>query len=281
MNKDKLNIFYGFRQNSRNVTAICLKYAKDNIITIPRGDIARNLLFSDILPYVKKYIYLFIDNKIVGYDENYIIHINIKDFTIKIQNWIILLTTAVNNHNNTLIDTEYRKKLYNDQIVKWLNNTSYTIIVVESSGYDFPIEHERLIKISFKIKEEIFCSTQSESISIKYALDYIKNTHYYNVCTHILKVTGRYYLEGIETYFNTISSNKDLYLQNHRNDEIKWQNSEYYGIKKQLFLTFLESVNKLMEHSLYDFSLVNTYCQIGYFKNNIPRGGDNMVISEL
>ena len=102
-------------------------------------------------------------------------------------NWIILLTTAVSNVNNQISDSEYRKELYNSNILKWLNNTNYIIVVVESSGYDFPdIIHERLYKINFKFETALASSSQYEAQSIIYALVKIKNTDFYQNCTHIL-----------------------------------------------------------------------------------------------
>ena len=199
-------------------------------------------------------------------------------------NWIVLLTTAVSNVNNTISDTEYRKELYNSNILKWLNNTNYIIVVVESSGYDFPdIVHDRLYKISFKFETGLASSSQYEAQSIIYALEKIKNTDFYNNCTHILKVTGRYFLENIEEHLNSQLQDKDLYLQKHFNDVIKWQNTEYYGIKKELFLSFLEPIIDVgfIEHRLYDFAIDKSCSYIGYFPNNIRRGGDNLLIENL
>jgi len=200
-------------------------------------------------------------------------------------NWIILLTTAVNNFNNTIKDSEYRKQLYNYQISQWLKRTTFKIVVVESSGYHFPdIINERLHKVTFKFDSELASSSQYEARSILYALNDIKNTDFYNNCTHILKVTGRYFLENIEQHLNSHPQGKDLYLQKHRNDSIKWQNSEYYGIKKELFPLFLESVKDIgfMEHCLWIFSIDNkSFCHIGYFRNNIRRGGDHLLIKNL
>jgi hypothetical protein len=54
-------------------------------------------------------------------------------------------------------------------------------------------------------------------------------------------------------------------------------------IKKELFPIFLETVKDLglMENKLWDFSNTVSYCHIGYFKNKIRRGGDNMIIENL
>ena len=199
--------------------------------------------------------------------------------------WIILMTTAVTNFNNTMKHSNYRKELYNYQILQWLKRTNFTIVVVESSGYDFPdIFHERLHKVIFKFENGLSSSSQYEAQSILYALDDIKNKDYYTNCTHILKVTGRYFLDNLEKHLNSQPQDKDLYLQKHRNDSIKWQNSEYFGIRKELFPLFLESVKDigLMENRLWEFSVNNkSYCHIGYFANNIRRGGDNLLIQNL
>jgi len=213
---------------------------------------------------------------------NIIYYINIY---IIMNNWIILLTTAVNNVNNTMKYADYRKELYNYQILQWLKRTNYTIVVVESSGYDFPdIVNERLHKVIFKFDKELASSSQYEAQSILYALNSIKNTDFYDNCTHILKVTGRYFLENLEQHLNNQPQDKDLYLQKHRNDSQNWQNSEYFGIKKELFPLFLDSVKNIgfMENCLWNFSVNNkSYCHIGYFNNNIRRGGDHLLIKNL
>jgi hypothetical protein len=200
-------------------------------------------------------------------------------------NWIILLTTAVTNFNNTMQYSDYRKQLYNYQILQWLKRTNYKIVVVESSGYDFPdIIDERLHKVSFKFNTGLPSSSQYEAQSILNALNDIKNTDFYNNCTHILKVTGRYFLDNVEQHLNRQPQDKDLYLQKHRNDSSKWQHCEYFGIRKELFPIFLNSVKDigLMENRLWDFSVNNkSYCHIGYFSNNIRRGGDHLLIKNL
>jgi len=196
--------------------------------------------------------------------------------------WIVLLTTAVNNPEKSMPDTDYRKELYTKQINRWLNETKYDVVVVESSGYTFPdIQHDRLHKISITIDKKLPSSSQYEAISILYALQQIANTEYYRKCTHILKVTGRYFLENIERVLNSSEQDKDLYLQKHFTDG--WQNSEYYGIRKWLYNSFIKNikVSGLMEAGLCQFAVNKTVQRIGTFPNNIRRGGDNMLITNL
>lgn len=203
--------------------------------------------------------------------------------------WIVLVTTAINNPLNTIKDSNFRKLLYINQIKKWLNETNYVIVVVESSGYKFPeIEHERLYKVIFNINDfldDLFSSSsQYEAISISRALEDIRNKDFYINCTHILKVTGRYFLKDITNHLNNVEQNKDLYLQKHFNFNKNWQHSEYYGIKKELYDLFIEGGVKkigLMEVKLFEFAVSKSICRIGYFPNNIRRGGDNLLIENL
>ena len=54
-----------------------------------------------------------------------------------------------------------------------------------------------------------------------------------------------------------MENNKDLYLQIHRNNDRKWQNSEYLGIRKDLLEQLANTIKDdgLFEHKLYEFSL--------------------------
>lgn len=200
--------------------------------------------------------------------------------------WIILLTTAVNVNG----EIEYRKQLYKTQILKWLKNTNYYIYVVESTDVDLNITHERLKFISFElptiqISSQCESRSRGEAISMSYLLDQIKDDANFIDCTHILKVTGRYFLQNINNVLNECTHNLDVYLQHHYNHNIKWQNTEYYGIRKNILNKFLLTVlnEGLMEHKFYDFIFKNklTFDRIGPFKNNIERGGDKMLIRYL
>ena len=191
--------------------------------------------------------------------------------------WIILLTTAVNND-------EERKQIYINAINKWLDNTSFDIFIVESSDYKFDeIKNDRLYVHTFNFNEKLSSSSQYEARSILNILNNIKNNDKYNESTHILKVTGRYYLDNIEEIVNNLENDKDLYLQIHRKNDNKWQNSEYFGIRKDLLEELANTIKDdgLFEKKLYDFSLDKDYIQFGPFKNDVRRGGDNLLLSDL
>ncbi len=196
--------------------------------------------------------------------------------------YVVLLTTCVYAKNNSNDEIEERKELYSKQINRWINETHLPIFVVESSGYTFNEipKNDRLHIFSFTIDDNLMTSsTKGEKISINYAIKQMERFNQYKKASHVLKVTGRYFLEGIE---NKLDDKFDLYLQLHRNDVINVQNSEYYGIRKELIIPFLNSINnKLMEHALYNFSLNTTWTTIGPFPNNVKRGGDKIIVNPL
>ena len=201
---------------------------------------------------------------------------NIEKFENINDKWIILLTTAVNNDEN-------RKKTYIDSITKWLNNTPFYIFVVESSNYPFNEfkDNDRFYCYTFSFNEKYSSTSQYEARSILNILDNIKDNPKFINCKYILKVTGRYYLNGIENTLKNINDDKDLYLQIYRTE--KEQNSEYFGIKKELFNELCNQIKDfgLFEYKLFDFSNNKKWTTIGPFENNIKRGGDELIISPL
>lgn len=194
--------------------------------------------------------------------------------------WIVILTTAVNND-------PIREQLYKTQIMKWLYLTNLPIFVIESSNNHFmsDIDHPNLFFYTFKLDHRFDKRTSSikEAMSLDYLMSMIKTNSHYQSCTHILKVTGRYFLNGIENELSTIQCDCDLYLQQHRNIFIS-QHSEYFGIRKNLLQILVNNIiarDVLMEHELFTFSNQYKWQYIGPFKNNIRRGGDKKLISQL
>ena len=90
-------------------------------------------------------------------------------------------------------------------------------------------------------------------------MDQIKDDAIFIDCTHILKVTGRYFLQNINNVLNGCIHDLDVYLQHHCNHVIRWQNTEYYGIRKTILKDFLSTVlnEGLIEQKIYDFILKN------------------------
>ena len=132
-------------------------------------------------------------------------------------------------------DSNDRINIYVKNIKKWLYETTFPIILVENSGYEFPeLEFE---KDMFKDRFEMILFNESEVTDAAYLKDnYSKGTHevfsiYYakrhsnlitqSVCNFIIKVTGRYFIPDFEKYLKKydLSSYKAL----RQNDKLKCQ----------------------------------------------------------
>ena len=97
-----MKVFYGIRGNGIDVTHICLsKLTKNNIITIPSGDVYRAYLFSDPLYGVLKQVCILNDDKLTAYDDLCTIKINLLNnkVTIITENDI---TNSLANIHSTL-----------------------------------------------------------------------------------------------------------------------------------------------------------------------------------
>jgi hypothetical protein len=215
-----------------------------------------------------------------------------------LDDWIVLLTTCVTRNNIT--ETQRYEKMYTDSILKWFSNTSFPIVIVENSGKGFSnlqLPGGQNLTTSDRIDIVISNTTipgvtRSSSVleaeSLNAAMDYINNhpKGKYDDVKYILKVTGRYFLSGIEETLKQMPMDADFYLQKHRNVRIDWQNSEYFGVRKELISnitsTVLTNKKKLFENALYNVSSRSAY-EIFYkgFPNKVARGGDKLVINPL
>jgi len=201
-----------------------------------------------------------------------------------VENWCILLTTCVNKKRGTPAYNQKMLKHYTNIIYQWLE-TGLPIFVVESSNYRFDeISHQNLIVYSF-LDETYLSSSVSEVTSILRILD---NVPEINLYSHILKVTGRYYISNIYKHLTNVGCEGDLYIQ-HLNNNKDFQNSEVFGFRRRLtdiiFKQVLNPPYPLIEHQLWNISHENNYKIVVLPKmpntDLIPRGGDGLTLPYL
>jgi FkbM family methyltransferase len=107
-----MRIYYGVTNNNMEVTDMCMKQIKNNIIIIPSGDANRANLFTDPLVGIHKYIIIEHDGIITKYNEY--VQIRINTITNEIE--------TVNNSdiNNKLLNIHSKLKInhgnLNDEI---------------------------------------------------------------------------------------------------------------------------------------------------------------------
>ena len=218
-------------------------------------------------------IYIIISEIILIYNKNNFILSNKYDK----MSWAILLTSCVRTNK----PDDPRMGYYMDSIKSWLNNTSLPIFIVESSNYTFPeFANTRLKVCSFNLTDQRGPS-QYEAKSIKYAMEYFKND--LKPYTHIMKVTGRYFL-NIENILPKLN-NVDIILQSKHNPRIKWNNSEIFGFRIGIENKFLDSIleDGFMEETIYKYANSHSFERLPPISNikKIKRGGDSLIMDPL
>ena len=163
----------------------------------------------------------------------------------------ILLTATIDTNNCAYLkrsDIEDRKNDYMSSMESWLSETDYEIVFVENSNYDLTFLKEmfkdygdRIEYISYNGNNynRSFGKGYGEYDSILYALknsEKLKNEEYLN------KVTGRYFLTGIQEKLNNLDINKyDLISYKRDGIDIDSLPTVWFMIKKDIFLNFFSN----------------------------------------
>ncbi len=156
----------------------------------------------------------------------------------------ILLTTTFVPHNIKYIyqkDVKNRKNTYIKSLKKWLKNTNLKIVMIDNSVINNVkdielMQNKRFELIKYPMDSEIEMSKgflESKSI-----LEAIKRSKLMKNSTHIVKVTGRYFVPNLEKELNKITINTDYIHQNKKNY------CEIFGFKKELAQNILNDVPK-------------------------------------
>jgi hypothetical protein len=202
-------------------------------------------------------------------------------FALSEEPWCVLLTTCVKRKNATPEKTQEILDLYKRSIDLWLK-TDLPIVVVDSSDYEFK-EYEGRLKVCHFLSKETVSSSIAEAESILYALRCNHTRRYKN----IIKITGRYYIDGLQDILNEVGDEHDLYVQHINNPVIAWQNSEVFGFNKNhaeyIFRPIIDNALQ-MEKRLWEVSHSNYNVEILPPMPNVlkvTRGGDGLLVDPL
>ena len=183
----------------------------------------------------------------------------------------VLLTSAINpkrliTEDKLKEEIEFRTNLYDEVIQEYLNKTNLNLYIIESTGtktlqekykneprikyYCINIKNSKLFGIDNN------STTGLESYSLIKAINHFKLKKYEN----IIKITGRYYIPNIESLIENIDNSCDMYVQQRHSPQGKWQSSEIFGMKSEIFpyimLKCLKS-NLIMEKFLFNLYFQN------------------------
>ena len=139
----------------------------------------------------------------------------------------IILTSTVHVTSNTAfqVDKQDRINCYVKSVKSWLNNTKFNIVLVENSGYSFPELSNELDKFSGRFEIISFINDFPDSLkflgsskgglelfSIHYAFE---KSHRIRHSLYIIKITGRYFVPGLEKYLSTLNLHAVTALAQH------------------------------------------------------------------
>ena len=163
----------------------------------------------------------------------------------------ILLTTCVDpaSRQKKRLSVRRRKSLYMEKIKLYLEHTNAMIFVVESTGYTFPIVHDRLRQFSFVSDEAYYTSSQAEADSILRAY----NSGMFDGYQRVLKITGKYFIYAVDQVIETIPRCAGVVYQN--GCKHVWQPSEIFGFDTVYTRSIFEPVytsTETMERSLWN-----------------------------
>ena len=213
---------------------------------------------------------------IIYNNENYVPSIPISKVNMKPLNCCILLTMYIGD------DIE-RKNIYENRVNRWLNETNFDIFVVDSSGKYLNQTSPRLHQFSFKQESEFakINPSEYEKDSILKALDYFGNDILkYDM---IFKITGKYFIPGLERKIKNIPSNAQIVLQN--KTITHGQNTEIIGIRSDIINQIISQIiHKSFEETIYNIVKSKKYkCyRLPPLKlDNFVERGDGIILKKL
>lgn len=134
-------------------------------------------------------------------------------------------------------EKEKRIGWYTDAINKYLENTNLQIRVIESSGYRFPIEHERFKQHSFNTKIEPGNTTPTSLVQTQREAESIIEANKSGILDGfdlVIKITGKYYVPEIETEILNIPDDCGIVYQHTTiTPESSGIPSEIFGFRKE------------------------------------------------
>jgi len=145
----------------------------------------------------------------------------------------------------TIYYEKKRRDMYDKVIKYWLNNSSFDIFIVDSYG-EFKYDGNSRVKyLSFNQKKYFknidkyyhSYSTYLEYFSLRMLWE--KYKYFLMKYEYIIKLTGKYILNDLESILDREVKDKMVYVQNNKKDGYNNVQSELFIMKVEIFKEFL------------------------------------------
>lgn len=158
---------------------------------------------------------------------------------------------------------EKKRKIYLHRINRWLNETSFNIYTVESSGELLNINHPRLKQFTFIQNDNIdkrHNQTMFERNSILKAFYYFKTD--FKKYDIIFKITAKYFIPSLESLIKHIKPDTELLVQNIYKNILnidKYQNTEITGYRSNIIYDITSEINNTTSYEYQMEEIKNKY----------------------
>ena len=211
----------------------------------------------------------------------------------------IILTSTVNVNLNKIgifqKDPTDRISTYLTSILQWINNTTFNIILVENSGYEFKeleaYKSDRIEIISFNenelLESNYLINNRSKGASEIFAINYAyTHSNIIKDSIFIIKITARFYIHNLKHYLKQFDLNKYDCLTQHNRNRCEMVGSNINNFKD------IFNINLLNKHNKYNGYIENIWkYRTTRYKNILickqfkidktPRGGVDMFYTNI
>uniref|UniRef100_A0A6C0JJN6 Uncharacterized protein n=1 Tax=viral metagenome TaxID=1070528 RepID=A0A6C0JJN6_9ZZZZ len=184
---------------------------------------------------------------------------------------LIILTATVNVNTNKdfLFQTDKTERIntYIKSVLSWLKNTTFNIVLIDNSGYEFNELH--IEKYNYRHRFDVITFNEStldeaqylknnkskgasEIFAINYAYKYVTE-HKYNIEHNpkkffIIKVTARFFILELESYLKLFNLNGFDCLTQHNRDRCEMVGCHYKNFSDIFDIHLINENNQYDEH---------------------------------
>lgn len=149
-----------------------------------------------------------------------------------------------------------RENDYINSLKRWVNDTNYSIIFCENSGYDIE-KIKEIFKSCINRKTEVLQfdgqdfprelgKGYGELSTIRYAIQHSKLIEKID---YLIKVNGRYFFKNIDVITKILSKDNDIYVMADLKRNMTWADSRIFAFKSSFVINYLSKYQDMLNDS--------------------------------